>query len=160
MSIGAKIRFLLLILSLCCIATAVSLKHSISKKDLLDHEASILQENLSVREHLVYNYLKDPAELKKAEAFHLNEDYALDFIQRFKSKGIQVLTFKKNELLFWSSFKVFPKDVAKIGEGNSFNHFQNGWSEVIKKTTGDFTIVFLIEVKNQYKFTNKYLNNN
>jgi len=160
MSIGAKIRFLLLILSLCCIATAVSLKHSISKKDLLDHEASILQENLSVREHLVYNYLKDPAELKKAQAFHLNEDYALDVIQRFKSKGVQVLTYKKNELLFWSSFRVFPTEVAKLSEGNSFNQFQNGWAEVIKKTTGDFTIVFLIEVKNQYKFTNKYLNNN
>lgn len=159
MSIGAKIRFLLLILSLCCIATAVSLKHSISKKDLLDHEASILQENLAVREHMVYNFLNDPTELKKAQAFHLNEDYALDFIQRFKSKGIQVLTFKKDQVLFWSSFKTFPSEVVRLREGNSFHQFPNGWSEVIKKSTGDFTIVFLIEVKNQYKFTNKYLSN-
>ncbi len=159
MSIGAKIRFLLLILSLCCIATAVSLKHSISKKDLLDHEASILQENLSAREHLVYNFLKNPAELKKAQQFHLNEDYALDIIQRFKAKGIQVLTYQKNELLFWSSFKTFPYEVARLREGNSFYQFPNGWSEVIKKTTGDFTIVFLIEIKSQYKLTNKYLSN-
>lgn len=160
MSIGAKIRFLLLILSLCCIATAVSLKHSISKKDLLDHEASILQENLAVREHMVYNFLNDPAELKKAQAYHLNEDYALEFIQRFKTKGIQVLTFQNNELLFWSSFKTFPSEVVRLREGNSFHQFPNGWAEVIKKTRGNFTIVFLIEVKNQYKFTNKYLSNN
>lgn len=160
MSIGAKIRFLLLILSLCCIATAVSLKHSISKKDLLDHEGSILQENLAVREHMVYNFLNDPVELKKAQAYHLNEDYALEFIQRFKTKGIQVLTFQKNELLFWSSFKTFPSEVVRLREGNSFHQFPNGWAEVIKKTTGNFTIVFLIEVKNQYKFTNKYLSNN
>jgi hypothetical protein len=159
MSIGAKIRFLLLILSLCCIATAVSLKHSISKKDLLDHEASILQENLAVREHMVYNFLNDPTELKRAQAYHLNEDYALDVIQRFKAKGIQVLTFKKNELLFWSSFKTFPSEILRLREGNSFHQFPNGWAEVIKKTSGNFTIVFLIEVKNQYKFTNKYLSN-
>jgi len=159
MSIGAKIRFLLLILSLCCLATAVSLKHSISKKDLLDHEASVLQENLAVREHMVYNFLNDPAELKKAQAYHLNEDYALDVIQRFKAKGIQVLTFKKNELLFWSSFKTFPSEILRLREGNSFHQFPNGWAEVIKKTTGNFSIVFLIEVKNQYRFTNKYLSN-
>ena len=160
MSIGAKIRFLLLILSLCCIATAVSLKHSISKKDLLEHEASILQENLSAREHMIYNFLNNPEEIKKAEAFHLNEDYALDFIKRFKVKGIQVLTFHKKELLFWSSFRTFPTEVVPLQDGSSFHQFPNGWAEVIKKTTGDFSIVFLIEVKNQYKFTNKYLNNN
>jgi two-component system nitrogen regulation sensor histidine kinase NtrY len=159
MSIGARIRFLLLVLSLCCIATAISLKHSVSQIDLLNHEASTLQDNLHEKERLVYGLLDNPVEMKKAQLFHLNEDYALPFIKSIRAEGIQVLTFKKNELLFWSTFKAFPAEVATLPEGNSFYQFPNGWAEVIKKRMGDFIIVFLIEVKNQYKFTNKFLNN-
>jgi two-component system nitrogen regulation sensor histidine kinase NtrY len=160
MSIGARIRFLLLVLGLCCIATAVSLKHSISKSELLEHEASKLQEALNDKEELVEDFLNDPAEIKKARAFHHVEEDALAFMNKFRSQGIQLLTYDKNELLFWSSFRTFPSEVKVLPEGNSFYQFPNGWSEVVKKTVGDFTIVFQIEIKNQYKFTNKYLSNN
>lgn len=160
MSIGARIRFLLLILGLCCIVTAISLKHSISKTDLLKHEASKLQEALTEKEQLVEDFLNNPEELKKAKTFHRIEEDALAFMKRFRSQGIQLLTYDKNELFFWSSFKTFPGEVKALREGNSFYQFPNGWSEVIKKDVGDFSIVFQIEIKNQYKFTNKYLSNN
>lgn len=140
-------------------ATAISLKHSISKRDLLDYEASTLQENLSIKEHQIYEFLKNPVEVKKAREFHANESYALDFINKYRGQGIQILTFNKDELLFWSSFNTFPSEVRVLKEGNSFYQFPNGWAEVIKKTAGDFTMVFLIEIKDQYKFTNKYLTN-
>jgi two-component system nitrogen regulation sensor histidine kinase NtrY len=160
MSIGARIRFLLLVLGLCCIATAISLKHSISKSELLEHEASKLQEALTEKEQLVDEFLNNPVELKKAMAFHHVEEDALAFMKKFRSQGIQLLTYDKKELLFWSSFKTFPSEIKLLREGNSFYQFPNGWSEVIKKSVGDFTIVFQIEIKNQYKFTNRFLSNN
>jgi two-component system nitrogen regulation sensor histidine kinase NtrY len=54
-SIGGKIRFLLLLLGICCIATALSLNNSITNKDLLVHEAKELQENLAAKEQIVQN---------------------------------------------------------------------------------------------------------
>ena len=67
MSIAGKIRFLLLILGACCIGTALSLKNTISKKDLLTHEAAELQENLHQKENIVNDFLSDPQKIEQAK---------------------------------------------------------------------------------------------
>ena len=108
MNIGGKIRFLLLILGICCIATALSLKHSITEKDLLQHEASKLQENLALNEQTVYNFLADAQQLERAKQFHLNETFALNYINSFGVKGINILTYDHSVLKFWSSYKAIP----------------------------------------------------
>ena len=159
MSIGGKIRFLLLILGACCIVTALSLKHSITKKELLAHEAGKLQKNLSINERLVYDFLNDPAQVEKAKQYHLNDQYGLNFINKYRDKGINILTYQDNKLKFWSYNSLVPPDPQAIKEGSSFSQFANGWFEVIKKTTGSYTLVFLIEVKNQFSIQNQYLEN-
>lgn len=159
MNIGAKIRFLLLILGICCLVTALSLKHSITRKDLLRHEGARLQENLALNERIVYGFLADMKQLSKARQFHHNEAYALDYLVNYKPKGINVLTYENNVLQFWSSYKAIPLDPDKIKEGSSFVQFPNGWYEVIRKTEGNFTVMFLIDVKNQFSIQNRYLKN-
>jgi two-component system nitrogen regulation sensor histidine kinase NtrY len=158
-SIGGKIRFLLLILGLCCIVTAISLKHSITKKDLLEHEASVLQKNLTLAEKSVNDFLTDPGLLKKIKSLDVNEDDAFNYIANFRGKGINVLTFNNNELTFWSSYKTIISNPETRREGISFEMLSNGWYEVIKKTQGSYCIVFLIDVKNQFSIENKYLKN-
>ncbi|WP_316819675.1 HAMP domain-containing sensor histidine kinase [Pedobacter gandavensis] len=159
MSIAGKIRFLLLILGACCIGTALSLKNTIGKKDLLTHEAAELQENLSDKESIVYDFLSDPARVEQAKQFDLNEKYALDFINLYPPQGINLLVYEKNNLEFWSSFSAFPSSLESIAEGSSFIQLPNGWYEVIRKTTGNFALVFLIEVIDQYNIQNQYLHN-
>jgi len=159
MSIGGKIRFLLFILGICCIATAISLKHSITKRDLLDHEAAQLQKNLASSERLVYSFLSDPKLFKSIRQFAHNDELALDYINTFRDRGINVLTFEQKELKFWSSYKSFVSNPDPIKEGTSFLQLSNGWYEVIKKTQGNFCVVFLIEVKNQFVIENRYLRN-
>ena len=159
MNLGGKIRFLLLILGICCLITALSLKHSITKKDLLRHEAGILQQNLAGNERIVYNFLADHQQVEGASQLHLYGNQALSFINSFRPKGINLLTYEHNELKFWSSFRAIPPDPDKIKEGSSFVQFPNGWYEVIKKTQGNFSLVFLIDVKNQFSIQNRYLKN-
>jgi len=158
-NIGVKIRFLLLILGVCCIVTALSLKHSITKKDLLEHEAGKLQKNLSVNERIVSSFLADMQQLERAKQFHLNEGFALNFIQTFRPKGINLLTYDQSVLKFWSSYKAIPPDPDKLNEGSSFIQLPNGWYEVIKKSYGTYTFVFLLDVKNQFSIQNRYLKN-
>jgi signal transduction histidine kinase len=159
MSIGAKIRFLLLILGFCCIATAISLKHSITKQDLLKHEAGKLQKNLSAQEQVARDFLQDSVQVERARHFDADDNLSLNFIESIKDEGINILVYFDMELRFWSSYKAFPPDVSKLKEGSSFVHLQNGWYEAVKKTSGDHIIVFLIDVKTQYSIENKYLKN-
>ncbi|WP_158798675.1 HAMP domain-containing sensor histidine kinase [Pedobacter sp. L105] len=148
-----------MILGICCIVTALSLKHSITKKDLLRHEAGILQENLAQKERIVYKFLADRRQMQRASQLHQNENYALNFIQNLRPEGINLLTYDHSTLQFWSSFGAIPPDPEKIKEGSSFVQFPNGWYEVIRKTQGNFSMLFLIEVKNQYSIQNRYLKN-
>ena len=146
-------------MGVCCIVTAISLKHSVSKKDLLRHEALTLQENLSISERLVYDLLSKKEEVKKIRQFHANEELGLSFINNYVNKGINVFTYKNNELNFWSSYMLSPPPVYLIKEGTSVMPLSNGSYEVIKKTEGDMSYVFFINIKHQFLIENKFLKN-
>lgn len=159
MSIGSKIRFLLLILGACCIITAISLRHSITKKELLNHEATNLQSNLAQKERAIYGFLSDKKELNNARQFHKNAELGLSFIAKYRDQGINILTYEDDELVFWSSIKAVPLHPELIKEGSTFQPFSNGWYEVIKKTLDNETIIFLIQIEKYYPIHNKYLKN-
>lgn len=159
MSIGVKIRFLLVIFGICCIITALSLNNSITKKDLLLHESAILQNNLSAKEKIVASYLNDEEELNSLKKLTQNDALALKFIAEHKDDGINLLIYENSKLKFWSSSKTFPQDISFLKEGASFRQLSNGYYEIIKKTTHQFTFVFLIAVKAQYSIENQYLQN-
>ncbi len=158
MSIGGKIRFLLLIFGICCIVTAMSLNHAITRTDLLIHEANQLQENLSAKERIIKNFLDDPSQVKTAQSFDKNGINALKFIEVYRDQGINLLVFKNNRLQFWSSSKVLPP-LTRVKEGTSFYSSKNGHYELIKKTIDDYTFVFSITLKTQFVIENQYLKN-
>ncbi|RZK18817.1 MAG: two-component sensor histidine kinase, partial [Flavobacterium sp.] len=158
MSIGGKIRFLLLIFGICCIITALSLKNTITRTDLLTHESNKLQENLSTKERTIQNFLSNPTQLKIAESFDRNGAEALKFIDTYRPSGINLLVFEKNSLKFWSSSKVLPA-INKIKEGTSFYSSGNGYYELIKKTAGNHTFLFFITIRTQFFIENQYLKN-
>ncbi|HKG07777.1 MAG TPA: HAMP domain-containing sensor histidine kinase [Pedobacter sp.] len=159
MSIAGKIRFLLLILGACCIVTALSLKHSITKKEQLRYEANQLQAKLTAREKIVDNFIKDANQVESAKQYHLNEALGLNFISKYREQGINILTYQNGNLRFWSSIKAISQDPEFIKEGSSFVQYPNGWYEVVKKTSGSYILLFLIEVKRQYAIQNQYLEN-
>lgn len=159
MSIRGKIRFLLLVLGACCILTALSLKHSITKKELLRYDARQLQENLKLKEQTVYDFLADSNKVEQAKKFDQNEHNSSNFIKNHSDKGINILVYKNNALKFWSSFDAFPPDPDSVKEGSSFVVLRNGSYELIKTTSADYTLIFLIEVKRLFDIQNNYLEN-
>lgn len=158
MSIGGKIRFLLLIFGICCIVTALSLKHAVTQADLLTHEANELQESLTSKEKIVQNFLSNTAQLNAAKSFDKNGENALNFIDTYRALGINLLIFNNNTLQYWSSSKVLPQ-LKKVREGTSFYPSQNGYYELIKKTIDNYTFIFVITLKSQYLIENQYLKN-
>lgn len=146
-------------LGICCILTALSLNNSITRNDLLKHEASELQNHLNHREQLIYSLLADKAQTTQLQSLKTNSSAALAFIEKYRSLGINLLIYQRGELHFWSSYKVLPKDISRIKEGTSFLQMPNGYYTVIKKTDDNFTYLFFIIVKNQYSIQNQYLEN-
>lgn len=158
MSIGGKIRFLLLILGVCCIITAISLHHAITRADLLAHEANRLQENLHLKEKAVYDILDDSLQLHEVQSFPKNGTAALAFIDQYRNKGINLLVYKDESLQFWSSSKIYPV-LEKVRKGPSFYVNKNGSYELIRKDVGNYAFVFIITIKTQYEIENQYLRN-
>lgn len=158
MSIGGKIRFLLLIFGACCIITPLSLNHAITRTDLLTHEANQLQENLNIKERAVQNFLSNPEQLDAAKLFNKNGAAALKFIDSYRDQGINILIFKDGVLQFWSSSKVLPP-INRIKEGASIFSAKNGFYELIKKTVDNYSFLFVINLKNQFVIENQYLKN-
>jgi len=152
-SFGVKIRFLLLVLGCCLIATSISLSRFTTKSELLDHDANEIQQNLLAKERAVENFLANKKEVAKAKQFHLNPQYATDFIESYRRQnGINLFTYQNNELKFWSTYKVSEIDPSAIKEGSSVLFFSNGWYEVIKSIQGNFSFIFLISIQSQYPF--------
>ncbi len=161
MGIGGKIRFLLLLLGICCIITALSLNNSITKSDLLVHEAEDLQQNLSFKERIVQSYLSSPEKIEELKQYYKNDNLSLKFIEDYRENGINLLVYKNDKLEFWSSSKAFPTNVNRLKEGPSFTALplSNGYYELIKKTVDNYTFVFLISIKTQFSIENQYLKN-
>ncbi|RYG17791.1 MAG: HAMP domain-containing protein, partial [Chitinophagaceae bacterium] len=159
MNTGLKIRLLMLILGICCFITALSIRSSITKKDLLQHEANGLQENLLARERIIYDYLTVPQKLEELKKFSVDEGLANSFITTYRPSGINVLVYKRNQLEYWSTYKALPQNVDRLKDGTSFVLLSNGYYELIKKTVGEYVFVFLITVKTQFAIENQYLKN-
>ena len=157
MSIGGKIRFLLLLLGISCIATALSLNNSITSTDLLLHEAKELQKNLAVREQLIQDILSNPQKIEELKRTYKDENLAINFIKNYREKGINILVYKNNTLQYWSTAKLTPSLLNRYKEGTSFVQLSNGYYELTKKTIGLYTFVFLINVKEQFNIQNQYL---
>ena len=153
LSFGVKIRFLLFVLACCLITTSISLSKFTTKSELLERDARGVQANLLLKEKIVQDFLSNKDEVKKAKQLHQNPKDAIDFLNVYRqNKGINLLTFQNNQLKFWSTYKVTDIDLSSIKEGKSVLFFYNGWYEVIKRTEGEFSFVFLIAIQSQYPF--------
>jgi signal transduction histidine kinase len=149
----------MLLLGICCIVTAISLRNSISKADLLQHEANELQDNLLGLERVVYDYLNTPLRLEELKRLSSDENLSNDFINAYRPSGINVLVYKNKQLTYWSTYKAFPPTVDRLKDGSSFVLLPNGYYELIKKTVGEYMFVFMITVKTQFSIENQYLKN-
>ncbi len=150
---GIKIRFLLLVLGCCFIATSISLSKFTTKSDLLEHDAKEIQNNLSAKERVVQSFLSNKKLVENAKHYHLNPKIALDFLNSYrKYNGINLLIYQKNQLKFWSTVKLSEIDLTTIKDGTSVLSFGNGWYEVIKSKQDDFNLVFLIAIQSKYPF--------
>ena len=160
MSATFKIRLLLFLLTISFAATALTIHFTFDKSEILEFDGSTIERNLNKKEKFIANYLANEEHLRTLKGIHRNPNLAINLINKFETqRSIYVYTYFRHKLTFWGSNKIAPITDAGLREGSSFYKPDNGWYEAIKKTDGDYTLLFLIPIKADYRFQNKHLKN-
>ena len=157
---SAKIRLLLALLFASLLLTTIIVQQTYTPKNNLFQTAQTLETNLRAKENIVNDETNNKDNFEKLKTLPNNEQAALSIIKKFTTDAnIWVITLNKDQLTFWSGIKVIPDNAALIHEGYSFIKESNGYYETIKKSDGDFSVLFFIPVKINYPFQNEYLQN-
>lgn len=160
MTAAGKIRVLLLLLCASLLFTAIIVQNTYTPLNSLDQTARTLEDNLHRKERDIKQLLDDKTSFNQLKTLADSPATAFTFINNYTTdRGIWFVTVKNDTLSFWSGIKIIPTPPATISEGRSFIQGTNGYYEAIKKTEGDFSVIFFILVKIDYAFENQYLQN-
>ncbi|RQP16684.1 MAG: hypothetical protein EAS52_11070, partial [Parapedobacter sp.] len=160
MSTVVKIRLLLLVLTLCFIGTAISINLTFNDEEILLLDARKIQSNLHKKEQIVLDFLNDTSRFNALKALDTDVKLTEDILDYFVDQNdIYPFTYINNELIFWGTDTFVPKTDAGIRNGVDMIKTENGWYESIKKSTGNFAVLFLIPIKSDFQKNNEYLRN-
>ncbi|MEN0053030.1 MAG: ATP-binding protein [Mucilaginibacter sp.] len=151
---------MLTVIGIGLLLTAIIVQKTYSPVNNLVKSGLTLEDNLHKKEAYVNELINDKLKFRLLKYLPANEQDALNNISEVTVKNrILFVTLHNNRLAFWSGIKVLPENLSAIKEGYSFIKQPNGYFETIKKTKGDFSIIFFIPVKTSYAFENQYLRN-
>ncbi|WP_428327561.1 ATP-binding protein [Mucilaginibacter sp.] len=160
MATSGKIRLLLVLLCASLLLTAIVIRKTYTPVNNLDQTAKILEDNLHQKESHINEWLDNKNNFELLKQLPDSADAALNLIDEFtRKRSIWITTFKDDRLQFWSGTKIIPDHAAAIKNGYSFIKEANGYYEAIKRTQGNFSVIFFIPVKVNYAFQNEYLQN-
>jgi len=157
---SGKIRLLLSLIGICLLITAIIAQKTYTPVNNLVQTGLTLEKNLHKKEAYINAQINDKLKFRQLKYLPNNEQDALNCISEFTNLNhIWFITLHDNHLKFWSGIKVIPENLAGIKEGYSFIKQPNGYYETIRKTRGDFSVIFFIPIKVTYAFENQYLQN-
>jgi two-component system nitrogen regulation sensor histidine kinase NtrY len=157
---AGKIRVLLALLFASLLITAVIVENTYTPANNLIQTARLLENNLHNKETLVYDLIGNKTTFNEIKKLATTPVKATGYINDLTvTKSIWFIVLKDSKLNFWSGARVIPQNAGRIKEGCSFLKQPNGYYETIKRTEGNYSIIFFIPVKGNYLFTNTYLKN-
>ncbi len=160
MDTTGKIRAWLAILCISLFFTAVIVQKTYSPVNNFEQTAKTLEDNLHKKEGYINDVLNNKSDFNRLKHLSDNPQDALEFIKNFTTdKSTWFITLNDDHLTFWSGIKVIPEHPTYIKNGYSFIRESNGYYETVKKSEGNFSVIFFIPVKLNYAFQNQYLQN-
>ncbi len=161
MSTVVKIRLLLVLLTVCFFVTAVTVRFTYDRNEILQREARKLEQNLRHKEEVIAAFVADAQWMEKLRSTSSTDrKYAEQIIAYLTDRHhILVYTYTGNDLQFWSSEKLMPEDFRGPSQPSLTLRLDNGWYHAIQHKEADFSAVFYIPIKAEYQRTNEYLRN-
>ncbi|WP_293952942.1 MULTISPECIES: ATP-binding protein [unclassified Sphingobacterium] len=155
---GIKIRLLLLILTLCFIGTAITIKESVTNKEILDIDTKSLNNYIAQQEKKVDRIFNDSLLLKTFKNYDQYPIAVYQAFEKFKTKeNVYLFLFKDHEPKMWSTHLFVPITDQGFPEKSNFIQDDNRSYVVRKKTIGNISILAYIIVKGYTNNNNLYL---
>ncbi len=156
---GIKIRLLLLILTLCFIGTAITIKESVTNKEILDIDTKSLNDYIAQQEKKVDRIFNDSLLLKTFKNYDQYPIAVYQAFEKFKTnEKVYLFLFKDHEPKMWSTHLFVPITDQGFPEKSNFIQDDNRSYVVRKKTIGNISILAYIIVKGYTNNNNPYLN--
>ncbi|MFM6977051.1 MAG: ATP-binding protein [Sphingobacteriaceae bacterium] len=160
MNLLSNTRLLLLTLCLGFACTALILHYSFNEKNIVAREGRRVEQNLHEKEELIYSFLNKKPFFDSLKNIQNNTQLSESLISELKDQHLIYLqAFKQGKVSFYNGIRVYFKTDQYLKEGSSFLSTKNGFYEVIKKSEGDYSVVFYIPIKTNYPYQNQYLKN-
>ena len=133
-----------------------TLKHQPEKKLIQAFQHTLHKQELELSE-----YLNIAA--KRITDNPTSENYATifsDLNELFEKEGLGFVIFQNQKMVYWSSNHFsFPNLHSKFTGENGLVILPNGIFEARKRVVGDFQLMGLIHIKNNYSYENQFLIN-
>lgn len=151
---------MLALLGASLLLTSIIVRSTYTRAVNLTQTARILENGLHQKEEFINKALNAPDGLERFKAIANNYEDGLNCIHEFTDeRNILVITYKDNRVQYWSDIGMIPPGANYAKEGYSFHRWDNGYYEAVKKSDGNFAVMFLIPVKTNYAVQNQYLQN-
>lgn len=151
---------LLTLIGVGLLFAAIFVQKTYTPLNNLAQTGQTLEDNLHKKEVYVNKLLNDKERFNAFKKHPNDDNRAVADIQEITVVNrIWFITTRNNKLAFWSGIKVIPDDLQAINNGYSFIKQPNGYYETIRKTEGNFSVIFFIPIKTNFALTNKYLQN-
>ena len=161
MSSPVKIRILLALLTISFFVTAVTVRLTFDRNEILLQDARQVEQNLHKKESIISAFIADQQWMGKLKATSIAERmYAGEIVDYLTDKHhILVYTYEGDELRFWSSAKLIPQNLRGPTQPVLTLKMDNGWYHAIQHKEDNFSAVFYIPIKSEYQKTNEFLGN-
>lgn len=155
-----KIRFLLLVLTLSLVGTAVTIHFTISDEDMLGLDEKKLTKSIHRFEERIDEILQDSLTLKTfqnvdkypVQIAKLTDDIAKEFIFFY--------VYRNNQLVHWSTNIYVPVTDVGLRNNTSYLQSENRSFLVKKKLLGNgISVVAMVPIKRNFETVNSYLTN-
>lgn len=149
------------LLTVCFFVTAVTVRFTFDRNELLLKDAREVEQNLHFKESLIRNFIADKQLMDKLKSVSIaDRKYSEELIAFLTDKHhILVYTYEGDELRFWSSEKLIPENFRGPTQPMLTLKLDNGWYHAIQHKEEHFSAVFYIPIKSEYQKTNEFLRN-
>lgn len=154
-------KHILFFLSVMCFLLAVILENQTLKNHPEAKVIQNFQKTLLNQELKLSNYLTK-AQLKINDSLS-PENYASTFADLnhlFEDEGLGFIVYKKMKMIYWSGNQfAFQNILNKVSVANKLVILPNGIFVAQARIVGNYEIIGLIHIKNNYSYENEYLKN-
>ena len=152
-----KSKSVILFLSLLLFAVAFIAEKLIdSRSSDFQNMANVASHELGLLEKSSWNQIQELA-AKLGKGQNLGRKDNTEIHTKPEDVWLSLFIYKNDSVVWWSDNNILPGDID-ITPG--FRFFRNGWYEVMVITDGNFKMVGMLKIKNEYAFQNRFLSNN